>query len=538
MLGWQDSDSDGVFDLLDVPMVLDGVGRFNAAASEYSFRGTAKTDTLPNLNSSGIQNDITLNRISRIEYRIDSGAWTTILTPNAYEVELDFKIPLSVSSGTLEIRAIDAKTSVTSNVFRGTIGAKADATTTSGISGFVWTDANSNGIWDPNEKARPGMNLRLVDANGQPVALQRSVEPDDRGVGEISPNSFAGVSLAAVGNDTDGSVGVFADTRASTGNKVLRPYSNGLQDFATSWRGNRHQLRVDFQTPTSFVSVDVIGADLASYGRLEAYSSAGVLLDRVTSAVLSNGRVQNLAIGRATADIAYIMIKGHDETGIVIDNIKFGPQSSTKTDALGRYSFPSLVAGTYQVEMVLPAQGYTPTSPATSKQSAVVVASQATPHVDFGVFYSGSPWNNELFPEDTNKDGVVTPLDALLVINQLNLSGSQSLDGSSITTPPFLDVTNDRILTPLDALFVINYLNLNGIGGEGEAKQFAEGPEEASGRARLISPDGEGSILPVWNRYADEVGPLLSNKEFQEKLMEPQWTLPEPCNCPYCDSFR
>ncbi len=68
------------------------------------------------------------------------------------------------------------------------------------------------------------------------------------------------------------------------------------------------------------------------------------------------------------------------------------------------------------------------------------------------------PWMTaHKYALDVNVDGYVSPLDALLVINQLNgerytliASGSQRL---------MLDVNRDDLLSPLDALLVINHLN-------------------------------------------------------------------------------
>lgn len=92
---------------------------------------------------------------------------------------------------------------------------------------------------------------------------------------------------------------------------------------------------------------------------------------------------------------------------------------------------------------------------------------------------------------DVNADKLVTPLDALLVINTLNHDGPRSLDvtlggsntaegenePSALIAPPFFDVSGDNMITPLDVLVVINNLNTNGarqagsisVGGEGES---------------------------------------------------------------------
>ncbi len=53
MIGWQDSDSDGIFDVLDVPLELTGTGYYDSVAGAYKFKGSARVGTLPNLNSEG-----------------------------------------------------------------------------------------------------------------------------------------------------------------------------------------------------------------------------------------------------------------------------------------------------------------------------------------------------------------------------------------------------------------------------------------------------------------------------------------------------
>ncbi|MFO0922399.1 MAG: dockerin type I domain-containing protein [Pirellulales bacterium] len=72
-------------------------------------------------------------------------------------------------------------------------------------------------------------------------------------------------------------------------------------------------------------------------------------------------------------------------------------------------------------------------------------------------FHRRSPWTNEDHVEDVNADGAITPLDALLIINELNRDGIRTLD----TAPqnPYLDANGDAMLTPIDVLLVINTLN-------------------------------------------------------------------------------
>ncbi len=82
-------------------------------------------------------------------------------------------------------------------------------------------------------------------------------------------------------------------------------------------------------------------------------------------------------------------------------------------------------------------------------------------------------WQNPIQRLDVNDDSFVSPLDALLIINQLN-SGSEGvtrLVPSDVEIfQPFHDVNGDHQLSPFDALLVINFLN----SGEGEGEHSAD----------------------------------------------------------------
>ena len=78
------------------------------------------------------------------------------------------------------------------------------------------------------------------------------------------------------------------------------------------------------------------------------------------------------------------------------------------------------------------------------------------------------PKHNPRTGVDVNGDGQVTPLDALLVINDLNFKGSRSVLAEAISAP-YVDTSGDNQVSPLDALLVINQLNRSRVTGEGEA---------------------------------------------------------------------
>jgi VCBS repeat-containing protein len=77
---------------------------------------------------------------------------------------------------------------------------------------------------------------------------------------------------------------------------------------------------------------------------------------------------------------------------------------------------------------------------------------------------AGDLWHNAEMPADVNHDSQLTPIDALLVINELNASNSGTR-AAIPDRPMFYDVSGDRNLTPVDALLVINALNAEGENG-------------------------------------------------------------------------
>jgi len=101
---------------------------------------------------------------------------------------------------------------------------------------------------------------------------------------------------------------------------------------------------------------------------------------------------------------------------------------------------------------------------------------------DHAVTLIGNSWHNSANPVDVSGDGYVTPLDALLVVNDLNKNGSRSLAGTVRPAGgPYLDVTGDKLASPLDVLLVINALN--SASGEGEESPYGNQPAAGEGEA-------------------------------------------------------
>jgi hypothetical protein len=118
----------------------------------------------------------------------------------------------------------------------------------------------------------------------------------------------------------------------------------------------------------------------------------------------------------------------------------------------------------------------------------------------------GGHWRNPSDPYDVNDDGLITPLDALVTINEINRNEIRELpvpDPTSQQPPPYFDVSGDDWLTAHDVLLVINYLNRHGSGpipaGSGAAALAATAGTLDSGPAEGESPPA----LAIFDRISD-----------------------------------
>jgi len=101
-----------------------------------------------------------------------------------------------------------------------------------------------------------------------------------------------------------------------------------------------------------------------------------------------------------------------------------------------------------------------------------------------------------------NDDGWVTPIDVLIVINELNGNGSRELPippAPPLVPPPYPDVNGDLYISPIDVLQVINYLNRQA--GEGESSTATVNPAAAdrlfSQASGLGAQADETPLIPV-----------------------------------------
>jgi hypothetical protein len=534
-IGWRDSDGNGIFDVLDVPLKLQGTGRFNPTDLTYNFSGVASVQTLPNINSSGTQNNITINRVGRIEYRIAGGAWNSLSSPNTAVANLNLSIPITSDQigSTIEIRAVEAKLPINSNVFSGVIGNAPDTTSSNGIQGFVWTDTNKSRAWDATEQGLPNATVTIVDANLKPVSLQTSIEPDVFPTGQIGLNQN-GVRVDVIGLDATGVLGVFEDPNTSTGSKIFKPYSFARRDFVDSFYDRSQQLRARFNSLQSYVSIDAIAVGDGTNVRLDAYDASGNIVARFERKGMLRNEQVKMEVETGSAKISYVIARGYQQSFVKFDNLRFGPKSTVTTASDGSYSLANLAPGSYRLLVGSNIPGFETTNTLDGTLDVALGNQTVVTHVDFGGTFTPSPWQNQMLPADVDASGDVNPLDVLALINDINQYQSRSLIGSPSGAPPYLDVNGDRSVSPLDVLMVINYLNSsrgsNGgsPGGEGEraAPPIIIDPVHGPTRPALASF--------AFDRSAD--APTTWVIERTGSRLQPQ--LPESCGCDLCSSLQ
>jgi len=165
-------------------------------------------------------------------------------------------------------------------------------------------------------------------ADGIPI----SVEPDDYGIGTDLSTIVPGVTLSVEAQpdatvvSVTGSSGAcgpdptLAVPCASTGTQVFG--ASGLSAEFGPWQQNSGEFRADFDQPTDFVSIDLVGIDDGA-AELRAFAADGTLLQTFHAFLTGPGDNVTASISRANPDIAYILVGGVIGERNNLDNLIF-----------------------------------------------------------------------------------------------------------------------------------------------------------------------------------------------------------------------
>ncbi len=201
------------------------------------------------------------------------------------------------------------------------------------------------------------------------------------------------------------------------------------------------------------------------------------------------------------------IVATHLATGIVIDVVANDEVAGAMIDAgsvviltspsHGRLAPWNDKPGTYSYE---PAEGFRGIDAFEYQvmDSNGMVSNAATATV-LVLDFLDHPWHNPWTPADVNGDDIVSPVDVLLVIDNLNTAGARRLavPPAGGMVPPLLDVSGDDSVSPRDVLLIISQLN-DAVLGEAEGEGLFRSP--------VGSSSGESSRVFVDAALATTIG--------------------------------
>jgi hypothetical protein len=531
-IGWQDSDNDGIFDVLDVPLGLSGVGRFDPITQTYRFSGSAFVQTLANKNSSGLGNSITLNKITDIQYRFSGDSqWQTVQQPNQYVANLDLTIPiLQPDLGrTIEIRAIDSRLGIVSDSFVSLVTGAPKVSSQTGMGGLIWNDTDGDGVMDSTESGRSGWNVQLLNSAGAALSLYSQVSLASVADGSLSPTQFAGVTVSDAGLDAmSATVGVGASSRL--GGKSLRPYS-ATNTMLDAWDAS-HALEFTFDSDVSNFSIDAFAVSSLTQVQLRYYDDAGQLLGSNAYELTPEDGKQKLKAHDSQSRIHRVVVKTLLGTVVDLGNFEFGIPTTVTSDASGTFRFDAVPTGDYQVQLKPARDIYNFTIANNGIINVGYTIGDGTVDLNLGAQLPPSAWINLANPLDVNGDTRYTALDLLQIINTINAYGHGPLESSNVPLSKLVDTNGDRNLSALDALKVINNINFllrnSALEGEDTASSNEASPvHNQLVAAPPISAEGEANdddvenVPDAWTGWSKDEPPRQTPPSVNENATKP-----------------
>ena len=349
---------------------------------------------------------------------------------------------------------------------------------TGAISGFVYVDINNNGIKDPQEIALPNVPVTMTGGTPRTVVTDEhgayhfdSLPPANYRISAIQPTAFTD------GKDTLGTppMGEAMDDEFRIG---LAPGAK-LLNYNFGERGLKPQ----------FISKRLLLASTPSVLHTMVNLSGNAVAAFAITAT-ANGIIDVQGGSGAEAEMPVFDVYTSDYVPVTLGTPGhlIAPIADGKNYVLvvSGASTNSLASAAVPVKIRLQSASWDP-------QSAGPMSTYTHP---------GNRY-------DVDGNGAVEPLDAILVINELNGSGTHSLVQAAQVSGPYIDVSGDNLLNPIDAVLVINYLNA----------QFAAANRTANAEGESLDPL---KVQSAWNETmltSTFVGPQLAAFDDQLPLL-------------------
>jgi hypothetical protein len=139
-------------------------------------------------------------------------------------------------------------------------------------------------------------------------------------------------------------------------------------------------------------------------------------------------------------------------------------------------------------------------------------------------------------PLDVNADGNVSPIDALLVINDINLNGSRNLTTTTALPLPgiMVDVNSDQNVSPIDVILVVNRLNEDGTVGvsgiiadnsqlNGSSESHLEDDSDENSADSGFVPNGNSNASVDSSFSRNTIDAVLSHVDDADEEDEDEW---------------
>jgi len=104
-----------------------------------------------------------------------------------------------------------------------------------------------------------------------------------------------------------------------------------------------------------------------------------------------------------------------------------------------------------------------------------------------------TPYHNDQDPADVDGNGMITPIDALVVVNYINNHGPGAIKPEGEGPVPNLDVDGDGMVTPIDILIIINIIN----GSSNSQNYITVDPDKDVPEKGESEPSGQVELEPA-----------------------------------------
>jgi len=348
----------------------------------------------------------------------------------------------------------------------------------------ITDNGQTNGIADPKTSLGT-VTVVVTPVNDAPIAVNDSYSMDKNttlvrssleGV-LINDSDVEGSTLTATrvsGPTVSGSANPGTLTFGADGSFTYRPAANYVGPVTFTYRANDGQLNSNIATVT--ITVNNTNNPPVAVNDSAATTVGGSVL--VT--VLANDSDSD-----GTIDPASVSIAANPARGSVTVNANGTVLYTPSGTATGSDTFQYTV-----------------------RDNAGAISNAAT--VSITINPAPPLWQNPPRVMDVNNDTFTTPIDALLIINELNINSlnlgpDRRLPTTGVSPPPYYDVNGDGFLTPNDSLIVINFLN-SGATGEGSGEGEGGSTSSFTSMDAVLSSLGNSMIQMVAAPGADTLG--------------------------------